>query len=509
MKLSRKITLFKIVCWFFLILNVEHLAAWYDSNAAGTAPDWHYRVPVNISAGSPVNSTIKLNVNFNTLMTQLGISGTFDNNSPRIVRPNETLASTQEYTDRIYNGVLDPASNARGEIKFILQDAGPATYYLYFDVLANGSKPANPRPTINGNFEHSSGTTPTNWSVSNVNANGAQNDEVHDTSYGSNYNQAGGTPTCSDQLISNADNSPNNAGSAATTTGRKWFLSGYRNNCEDGIGNNRENIRLSRSISVPASNPGTLTFYFQLQAFDSWDGATRYDYFKLLANNTTVNHSSLGISNPGNVLRIANGGIGRRNTYSALLIDAGWKKATLNLTPYQGMTIPITFITDFYTDNGYRTWVKLDDIEWSIRTATLGTPEAQPPVISVQKTSLVVSDGINASDPKRIPGAIVEYTITVVNSGFGSTDNNSIVINDAIPADTEFVVNSLQFSNGTPSSGLTATSANFSYSIDGISYNTTQSTATRYIRVSPQGSFAAATSAGNPSFQIKFKIKVN
>lgn len=488
-----------------LLIATSHVAnAWYDSNAAGTAPDWSYRVPINIPAGAPVNSTVKFDVNFNALITTLGVGGTFDINSPRVVRPSDVIVSTQEYTDRIYNNVLDAAANGRGQIKFILQDAGPVTYYLYFDTTANGVKPINPRPTINGNFEHSAGATPTNWTVSSVNANGNQNNEVYDTSYTSTFSSA--FPTCNDQVLSNIDNSPNNAGSAVTTTGRKWHLNGYRNNCEDGAG--RENINLSKTFSVPASNAGNFTFYFQLQAYDSWNGGSNYDYFKLRVNGNLVNHTNLGINNAGNPLRIVAGGFGRRNQYSAALLDTGWKLATLDLSPYAGTNITTMFTTDFFTDAGYRTWIKLDDIEWSVRPATLGAPEAQPPILSMQKASQVISDGINATHPKRIPGAIVEYTITAVNSGFGVTDTNSVVINDAIPANSQYVVNSIQFINGVPSSGLTATPVNFTYSIDGITYNSTQSTSTSHIRVSPQGQFAAKTGAGNPSFNVKFKVEI-
>lgn len=489
-----------------LLCSFQFTNAWYDSNAAGTAPDWNYRVPIVIPASTPINSTIKINVDFNSLLTTLGVAGVFDINSPRIVRPNESLALTQEYTDRIFNSVLDPASNGQGEIKFILQDAGPTTYYLYFDITANGVKPVNPRPTINGNFEHSNGSTPTNWTVSSVNAGGNQNNEVYDTSFGSTFSLA--SPTCNDQALNNVDDSPNNAGSAATTTGRKWHLNGYRNNCEDG-GANRENINLAKTFTVPASDTGNLSFYFQLQAFDSWDGASSYDYFKVRINGTLIDHTSLGIDNTGNLLRIQAGGIGRLNAYSVALVDSGWKHATLNLSAYAGSTITLMFTTDFYTDSGYRTWVKLDDLEWSLKTANLGAPEAQIPIIEMKKTSVVISDGINASNPKRIPGAIVEYTITATNTGYGTTDINTVVVNDTIPTNSQYVINSLQFIDGTPSSNLTATTANFSYSIDGITYNSTQSTATKYIRISPQGQFATKSGAGNPSFKTKFRVEID
>ncbi|MGH2901388.1 MAG: hypothetical protein ACRDMZ_22110, partial [Solirubrobacteraceae bacterium] len=65
----------------FLLLAVSGIAqadlrsapAWYD-------PTWHYRVPVSIPAASAVNSTVVVDADFAALLTQLGISGTFDAN---------------------------------------------------------------------------------------------------------------------------------------------------------------------------------------------------------------------------------------------------------------------------------------------------------------------------------------------------------------------------------------------------------------------------------------------
>lgn len=62
------------------------VSAWYDTNVAGTTPDWHYRAPINIPASTTQNSTIKLDVDFNNLLSTLGVSGTFDIQSPRVVR---------------------------------------------------------------------------------------------------------------------------------------------------------------------------------------------------------------------------------------------------------------------------------------------------------------------------------------------------------------------------------------------------------------------------------------
>lgn len=52
--------------------------------------------------------------------------------------------------------------------------------------------------------------------------------------------------------------------------------------------------------------------------------------------------------------------------------------------------------------------------------------------LSMTKTAVVVSDPINGtSDPKAIPGAVIQYTITVTNAG--SEDATNVVISDSLP----------------------------------------------------------------------------
>lgn len=64
----------------------------------------------------------------------------------------------------------------------------------------------------------------------------------------------------------------------------------------------------------------------------------------------------------------------------------------------------------------------------------------QSAALSVQKTSAVVSDPFNGTtDPKAIPGATVEYTITLANSG--TVNAAGVSIGDTLPANTTFVAN--------------------------------------------------------------------
>ncbi len=73
----------------------------------------------------------------------------------------------------------------------------------------------------------------------------------------------------------------------------------------------------------------------------------------------------------------------------------------------------------------------------SIDTATNGKHsdqsdfEVQSATLSISKLSTVISDPFSSTNPKRIPGAVVEYTITIDNST-GAADATSIVLTDLL-----------------------------------------------------------------------------
>lgn len=61
--------------------------------------------------------------------------------------------------------------------------------------------------------------------------------------------------------------------------------------------------------------------------------------------------------------------------------------------------------------------------------------------LSVTKLSSVVSDGVSASNPKAIPGAIIRYCILISNSGSATSSN--IVATDTIPANVTYIPGSM------------------------------------------------------------------
>ena len=379
------------------LLPVIASAAWF--NAA-----WTYRVPINVPAGASVNSTIKLDVDFNALLTALSVAGTFDVNSPRVTRADgTTLSTTQEFTDTVYAGATDAAGNGRGEVRFILQDAGPATYYLYFDIVANGPKAANPQPPINGNFEQGvTGTqSPAGWTATKSNANYDAQVRPSETVSVTDSGSSGQTET--------TDGTP--------YTGAYSYLLGARTNSEPG--NAYPAVTLSRSIAVPAINPGNLVMRFRQEGWDSSDnGASQWDFLsiQLMGSTTTEivgptagNYVTYPFSPNKSLNQISNSnsGYGRYNYWdmdargkhrAGMTRAAGsqpWDSITYSLTGYAGQTITLKFMSNHAVS--YKSWTHIDDVEWSVVPATLGAPESG---------AVAAPGGFNAYETATPSGAI-------------------------------------------------------------------------------------------------------
>lgn len=77
-------------------------------------------------------------------------------------------------------------------------------------------------------------------------------------------------------------------------------------------------------------------------------------------------------------------------------------------------------------------------------------------VLSVFKSSRVISDGVSASNFKSVPGAVVEYCISVANAAGGATATN-ISISDLVPTNTTFVPASIRINGTVTSPGVSQT----------------------------------------------------
>jgi hypothetical protein len=151
----------------------------------------------------------------------------------------------------------------------------------------------------------------------------------------------------------------------------------------------------------------------------------------------------------------------------------------------------------------------------------------------VMKTATTVQDPINGTtDPKAIPGAFVRYDVIVTNEGGVAVDTDTVSITDPIPVLGDLFIGDLGgagsgpvvFVDGATSSGLTYTFVSLgdggddlAFSNDGgatftytpVSDGTNHDPNVTHIRIDPKGQFAAATVAGNPSFTVSFRVRVD
>jgi trimeric autotransporter adhesin len=158
--------------------------------------------------------------------------------------------------------------------------------------------------------------------------------------------------------------------------------------------------------------------------------------------------------------------------------------------------------------------------DYNIGEFTVVIPQ---PSLTILKTSRVLSDPVNhAASPKRIPLAVVQYDVTVTNSGPGTVDAGSLVITDPIPANAAMYVatgagDPVVFVNGATASGLTYNyAANVRYSSTGAGgpwmYAPQPNAdgfdpAVRAVRIAPAGIMSAA-GGGNPTFTIQLRVRM-
>jgi len=421
------------------LANLRATPEWFDSNGTGIRPDWHYRVPIVVSSAAAAGSTIVVDVDFDALLSDLGVSGTFDANSPRVVRSNGELAGIQQFTDAVYMDATDATANGRGEVRFIHQDGGSTTYDLYFDITENGAKSAwQADDTINGNFEfaQTGDQDIAGWSV--------------DSSYGfdaevrpSEYPNINSDTTGSDTAYVTTDGTPH--------SGQYAFLLGARSRNEPN--STSPAVTLSRQIDVPAADPGELTVRYRVEGWDSSvDGASQYDYVRI----RLVGASTVELVGPdaGNYNRFPfspnygtqpvsynQSGYGQYNGWDtdasgshhympAMTLAAGsepWFTVTTDLSAFAGQTVTLEITSNHYQE--YRSWVHVDDVQWSLAAGTLGSPQAfgaeiTAPTAAAAGATLLLSAEVDAQ-PSTVVADIFDNSDAAVAAGIVLYDDGS------------------------------------------------------------------------------------
>ncbi|MGB2929667.1 MAG: hypothetical protein WBB70_12220, partial [Desulfobacterales bacterium] len=127
------------------------------------------------------------------------------------------------------------------------------------------------------------------------------------------------------------------------------------------------------------------------------------------------------------------------------------------------------------------------------------------------------------------------FTVAATNQGDGATDADTVFITDPIPANTALFVGDIDgpgpatgpvlFTDGTPpdDSGLNYTFTSLDNLTDDVAFSNDGGTTYNYIpvpdgdgldtnvthlRINPKGTFNAASGGDIPTFEVKFKVRV-
>lgn len=148
--------------------------------------------------------------------------------------------------------------------------------------------------------------------------------------------------------------------------------------------------------------------------------------------------------------------------------------------------------------------------------------------LTVVKLAMVQSDPINGiSNPKAIPGAVVEYQFILTNPSSIAIDSGTVLVADPIPEQVALRVANIGgvgsgpvgFTDGVPTSGLTYTFAGLGSTTDDVEFSNDNGMSWTYvpspdangvdgavtdIRINPKGAFAP----NNAQFTLRFRVVV-
>ena len=151
--------------------------------------------------------------------------------------------------------------------------------------------------------------------------------------------------------------------------------------------------------------------------------------------------------------------------------------------------------------------------------------------ITLTKSVVSVRDPITGTNnPKSIPGAVMEYTITATNTGPLPVDANTVRISEQLPADVLLVFgappNPISFAQGAVSSGLSYSFVSLSDPTDDVAFSNDggatfvtpvvdpitgvdlTSPPINYLQITPTGQFAAPSGGADPSFSITLQVQI-
>ena len=148
--------------------------------------------------------------------------------------------------------------------------------------------------------------------------------------------------------------------------------------------------------------------------------------------------------------------------------------------------------------------------EGTVTHTANGSFEVRRPSLVVTKLVTVLSDPVDGSTrPKSIPGAVEQYSLQVSNAGKGRA--NAIVITDAVPTNTAFVVGSITFVDGSPTSGMASPTISYDNTSCAGAFTDAASTSAKCLKFAwTTANFMNGKSgATSPSFMLRFNVTLN
>jgi len=148
-----------LLATLFALSFLPTLASAHPAQAAATDwwnPQWRYRIPITIGSNGSLRTDkpAELSLNFTQLLAGLGVSGSFDANSIRVIEvdsSNNVLSDTVPFQFDQSSG-YNATTNATGTLVLMMSGTTAATgtrsYHLYFDLAGKGFTTPNFTPKL-------------------------------------------------------------------------------------------------------------------------------------------------------------------------------------------------------------------------------------------------------------------------------------------------------------------------------------------------------------------------
>jgi uncharacterized repeat protein (TIGR01451 family) len=228
-------------------------------------------------------------------------------------------------------------------------------------------------------------------------------------------------------------------------TGQYSYLLGIRSSTKQTAGN--PGVTLTKTFTVPASNPGNLVFNYRVEGWDSsTNGNSGFDFLRVqvvggstseVVGPTIGNYVNFPFSpNLGTAAATAiSSGYRQYNGFdcdttgthrSGMTVackSEPWFTRTFSLSAFAGQTVTLRFTT--VNDTADKSWYHIDDVEWSVVTATLGTPEAYGVNITLPAAAATFNTGQTVSIRAQVDAQPTAATNPVTADIF---DQNGVLV---------------------------------------------------------------------------------